>query len=208
MAEQPQTDVAQTELAQQSLGPIFGELERNWGWLLAFGLLSIVLGTIGLGMTFWLTQLSVVFFGALLTVGGVFQLLQALKCRGWKSTAWNLLIALLYVGLGIVVMVHSEIAGLALTLVIAYALIAVGILRAFMAFQIRPASGWYWPLISGIVSLVLGGMILAQWPQSGLWIIGLFIAIELIFNGWSYLFVALAARAAGKQRSASGAIDA
>jgi uncharacterized membrane protein HdeD (DUF308 family) len=73
-----------------------------------------------------------------------------------------------------------------------------------MAFQIKPAAGWYWPLISGLVSVILGGMILAQWPQSGLWIIGLFIAIELLFNGWSYLFIALAARAAAKKRRESG----
>jgi uncharacterized membrane protein HdeD (DUF308 family) len=73
---------------------------------------------------------------------------------------------------------------------------------------VKPAAGWYWPLISGIVSLILGGLILAEWPQSGLFIIGLFIAIELIFNGWSYLFIALAARAAGKQRREAGSVRA
>jgi uncharacterized membrane protein HdeD (DUF308 family) len=57
-----------------------------------------------------------------------------------------------------------------------------------------------------MVSVVLGGlMILMEWPQSGLWIIGLFIAIELIFNGWSYVFVALAARASAKNRQAAAA---
>lgn len=44
----------------------------------------------------------------------------------------------------------------------------------------------------------MGAMIIAQWPVSGLWVIGLFVAIERIFNGWSYLFVAVAARKAGK----------
>jgi len=47
------------------------------------------------------------------------------------------------------------------------------------------------------VSIVLGGIIVLQWPVSGLWVIGLFVAIELILNGWSYVFVALAARKAG-----------
>lgn len=67
---------------------------------------------------------------------------------------------------------------------------------------------WGWPLISGLVSVLLGGMILAQWPQSGLWIIGLFIAIELLLNGWSYLFIALAARTAAKQRRTAGGTQA
>jgi uncharacterized membrane protein HdeD (DUF308 family) len=198
MANEPLTDLATAQHA------IFGELEKNWGWLMAFGVLSIVLGTIGLGMTFMLTELSLVFFGALLAVGGVFQILEAIKCRGWKSILWHVLIALLYIGAGIVTMLHPALVGISLTLVIAYILIAVGLLRGYMAFQMKPASGWYWPLISGLVSVILGGMILAQWPQSGLWIIGLFIAIELLFNGWSYLFIALAARAAAKHRRASG----
>ena len=185
-----------------SMAPIppFGDLERNWGWLLAFGLLSIVLGTIGLGMTFMLTDLVMVFFAALLIVGGVFQLLDALKCNGWKSTAWHVLIALLYVGTGVYMTLHPTLAAVSLTLLLGAMFIAVGLLRALMAFQIKPAKGWWWPLVSGIISLILGGLILAEWPQSGLFIIGLFIAIELIFNGWSYLFIALAARAAGKER--------
>ncbi len=197
------TNESLTDL-NKTYGAVFGELEKNWGWLMAFGILSILLGTIGLGMTFMLTELSLVFFGALLVVGGVFQILDAIKCRGWKSILWHVLIALLYIGAGIVTMLHPVLVGMSLTLVIAYVLIAIGIVRAFMAFQIKPAAGWYWPLISGLVSVLLGGMILAQWPQSGLWIIGLFIAIELLFNGWSYLFIALAARAAAKQRRAGG----
>jgi uncharacterized membrane protein HdeD (DUF308 family) len=182
--------------------PPFGDLEKNWGWLLAFGLLSIVLGTVGLGMTFMLTELTVVFFAALLIVGGVFQLLDALKCHGWKSTAWHVLIALLYVGVGVYMAIHPVVAAVSLTLVVGAMLIAVGILRAIMAFQVKPAKGWYWPLISGLISLALGGMILAEWPQSGFFIIGLFVAIELIFNGWSYIFIALAARAARKEHQA------
>jgi uncharacterized membrane protein HdeD (DUF308 family) len=184
---------------------IFGELEKNWGWLLLFGIVSIVLGTAGLGMTFMLTEVSVVFFGVLLVVGGVFQLLDAFKCRGWKGIAWHVLIALLYVGAGLLMVLHPALASLSLTLFIAYILIAIGVLRGIMAFQLRPSKGWWWALISGIVSVVLGGLIIMEWPQSGLWIIGLFIAIELIFNGWSYVFVALAARASAKNRQAAAA---
>jgi uncharacterized membrane protein HdeD (DUF308 family) len=187
---------------------IFGELEKNWGWLLLFGVVSILLGTLGLGMTFTLTEVSVVFFGVLLVVGGVFQLLDAIKCRGWKSIAWHVLIALLYVGAGLLMVLHTELAALSLTLVIAYALIAIGVLRAIMAFQVRPAKGWWWPLVSGVVSVVLGVLILLEWPESGLFFIGLFIAIELIFNGWAYVFVALAARAAAKTRQNQGTVSA
>ena len=86
-----------------------------------------------------------------------------------------------------------------LTLVLAGILIAVGVIRISMGIQLRKAvAGWYWSLLSGIVSILLGGMIVFQWPVSGLWVIGLFVAIELILNGWSYVFVALAARKAAE----------
>jgi uncharacterized membrane protein HdeD (DUF308 family) len=187
--------------------PPFGDLEKQWGWLFAFGLLSIILGSIGLGMSFLLTEAAMVFFAVLLIAGGVFQLLDALKCHGWKSTAWHVLIALLYIIAGAYMTLHPTLAAVSLTLLLGAMFIAVGLLRALMAFQIRPVKGWWWPLVSGVISLILGGLILAEWPQSGLFIIGLFIAIELIFNGWSYLFIALAARAAGKQRRAGASVS-
>jgi len=86
------------------------------------------------------------------------------------------------------------------TLVLAGILIAVGVIRIAMGIQHRKAAiGWYWSVLSGIVSILLGGMIVLQWPVSGLWVIGLFVAIELILNGWSHVFVALAARKAGRE---------
>ncbi len=174
------------------------DLKKNWGWLLALGLVSIVLGTLGFYMTFALTLASVLFFGVLILVAGVFQLVHAFTCTGWKSVLWHVLIALLYIAAGVDIMLNPARASLVLTLVLAGILVAVGVLRSVMAFQLRPASGWFWPLISGLVSIALGGMIVAQWPDSGLWVIGLFVAIELIFNGWSYVLIALAARKAAR----------
>ncbi len=178
--------------------PVFGDLSRNWGWLLAFGILSIILGTVGMGMTFGLTLVSVVFFGALLIVGGTFQLVDAFKCRGWKGTLWHILIALLYIAGGLLIVVDPLLASETLTLALAAVLIAVGVSRVMMALQHRGQSGWGWLVLSGLISIALGAMIVAKWPMSGMWVIGLFVAIELIFNGWAYLFVALAARRAGQ----------
>lgn len=174
------------------------DLKKNWGWLLALGLVSIVLGTFGLYMTFALTLASVLFFGVLILVAGVVQLVHAFTCTGWKSVLWHILIALLYIAAGVDIMLNPARASLILTLLLAGILVAVGVLRSVMAFQLRPASGWFWPLLSGLVSVVLGGLIVAEWPDSGLWVIGLFVAIELIFNGWSYVLIALAARTAAR----------
>ncbi len=180
-------------------GAAFGELKKNWGWLLALGIVSIVLGTLGFYMTFALTLASVLFFGVLILALGILQLVHTFTCKGWKSLLWHLLIALLYVAAGIDIIADPARASKVLTLVLAGILIAVGVSRILMAFQLRAAvDGWYWSLLSGLVSIVLGGMIIAQWPATGLWVIGLFVAIELLFNGWSTVFVALAARKAAR----------
>jgi uncharacterized membrane protein HdeD (DUF308 family) len=177
----------------------FGGLEISWGWLLALGILSVVLGTVGLGMVGMLTIASVIFFGVLLLVGGAAQLFQAFTCKGWKSVLWHVLIALLYLAAGIVCITDPVGSSGVLTLALAWILIAVGVFRGIMAFQLRGNPGWVWVLIAGAIAIALGLMILAQWPESALWIIGLFVAIELIFNGWSEVFIALAARRAGQR---------
>jgi uncharacterized membrane protein HdeD (DUF308 family) len=123
-------------------GAVFGELKKKWGWLLALGVLLIVLGTLGLWMSFAMTLATVMMFGALLMVGGVFQLLNAFQLKGWKSVLWHVLIALLYIAAGIVIFTDPVFASLSLTIALAWILIAVGLLRILMAFQLRPANGW------------------------------------------------------------------
>ncbi|MCG6860876.1 MAG: HdeD family acid-resistance protein [Chromatiaceae bacterium] len=185
---------------ENAVAAVFGALKKNWGWLLALGILSIVLGTIGLYLTFALTLATVLLFGALILGGGVLQLIQAFSCKGWKSVLGHVLIALLYVAAGILIIIDPVLASGVFTLVLAGILMAAGVIRITMGIQHRKAAtGWYWPLLSGIVSILLGGMIVLQWPVSGLWVIGLFVAVELILNGWSYVFVALAARKAGRK---------
>lgn len=181
---------ATTPLAAQALAAV----ARSWGWLLALGIVSLALGVIGLGLTVVLTVGSVIFFGALLVVGGAAQLLEAFTHAGRRGTLWHVLIAALYIAGG-GAMVYDPIgASIALTLLFAALLLAAGIFRAAIALQLRPAPGWSWLLVGAALSVVLGAIILAQWPVSGLWVIGLFVAIELAINGWSCIALALAGR--------------
>ena len=179
--------------------PAWGDLAHNWGWLLAQGILLVVLGTIGLGMTIWLTLASVFIFGVFLLIGGGVQIFQTFKCRGWESILWHGLIAVFYVLAGISIMADPLAASAVFTLLLAGALVGIGVMRLIIAFQLRRANNWFWPLIGGIAAMVLGFMILARWPVSGLWVIGLFVAIEMIFGGWTYIFIALGASRVGKK---------
>ncbi len=173
---------------------ILGALRPNWGWLLVLGIVLLLLGMIGLGMTFGLTIISVLYFGILLLIGGGAQLVESFGEKSWRSWGLHVLVALLYLLSGALVIYDPVLASVALTLVIAASFLCVGTVRAMMAFQMKPGKGWWLVLLGGIVSIALGAMILAKWPASGLWVLGLFLAVELIVQGWSLIMIALAAR--------------
>ena len=173
---------------------VFGELKKHWAWMLSLGIVMVILGVIGLGMTVLFNEIVVMYFGFLLLFGSGVQLMQAFRAEAWKGRVWHVLIALVYIVGGIIAITEPVIAGMTLALLIAWTLIVIGVLRLVMALQMRGAAGWLWTLLGGALSVVLGVMIINEWPQSGLWVIGLFVAIEILFAGWSQIMIALAAK--------------
>lgn len=169
-------------------------LRQHWRWMLSLGILMVVLGMIGLFMAATFTIASVLVFGALLVVGGIAQLVEAFRATAWRSTALHMFIALVYIAAGAIALYDPVAASLSLTLFIAAMLIVAGVLRAVMALQMRPVRGWVWVLGGGILSVLLAVAILVQWPLSGLLAIGLFVALELLIDGWSCVLFAVAAR--------------
>lgn len=169
-------------------------LRKNWGWLMGAGVILILLGVFGLAATLWFSLVSLFTFGVMMIVAGGVLLVDAFRREGWKSRTLMLAVGALYVLAGVLVfaMPLSALAGL--TLFIGAALVATGALRIVMAFQLRPMATWIWVLVSGVLSLLLGGLILAQWPASSAWVLGTFLAIELIFQGWAYVMLAQAIR--------------
>jgi uncharacterized membrane protein HdeD (DUF308 family) len=177
---------------------VFGALQTRWGWLLAFGIFSVALGMIGLGMAVFVTLASVMFYGIVLLIDGGVQFAQSFQAAGWKAKLWHVIISLLYLFGGIVVIRNPVLASSILTLILAGIITAVGLTRIIMGFQMRGTFGWVWIVIGGFLALILGILIFANWPASSLVVIGTFVSIELILNGWSAMAVAFAARNAAK----------
>ena len=177
-----------------SLGTHLIPLRRSWGWLMAEGIVLIILGVLGLGAVAVLSLASAVWFGAMLLVGGIVLLIDAFRHKGWKSRVLHILIGLLYVAVGLMTFANPLLATASLTLLAGAALVATGVLRLVVAFQNRELPAWGWIAVSGALSLLLGGMILAQWPGSSLWVLGTFFAVELIFQGWAAIALARAIR--------------
>lgn len=170
-----------------------GELRRSWGWYLALGIVLIVLGTIAIGSTFVMTIASVFFFGWLLIIGGVMEVIHAFWHKRWAGFFLDLLTGILYVVAGWMMVTNPKESALLLTLVIAMFLLFEGVFRIVAAVAARYPH-WGWVMFNGVISLILGIMIWRQWPYSGLWVIGLFVGIEMLLNGWSLVMLSLTGR--------------
>lgn len=180
-------------------GLVLGDQPPHWGWLVALGVLSTILGVIGLGMAFGLTIAGVLLFGVLLLMGGGWQLVDAFRQRGWKGALLHAAIAVVYLAAGFVMIIDPTGGALALTLVLGIALIVAGVIRSVICLRQRDQPGWQLAVAGGFVSIILGGIVLASWPVSGFWFIGVLIAVELLINGWTALFLGLAARRVQRQ---------
>lgn len=175
---------------------LMGQLQRNWAWLLGFGILLLILGCIGLGMVVGLTIVSMFFFGAALIIAGFTHIIDVFKHRSWRGIVWQALTAVLYIAAGCLVIYDPLLASTLITALLASILIVIGITRIILVITVKAKGGWGWLLLAGLTAILLGILILLQWPYSGLWVVGLFIAIEMIVSGWTYIFIAIAMKKA------------
>jgi uncharacterized membrane protein HdeD (DUF308 family) len=173
---------------------LFGASEKQWGWLMALGILFVALGTIGLGMLFMVTLASVLYLGILLLFGGAIQTIQAFSFHGWRNVVSHLAMGVLYLFAAYVIIQNPLAASVTLTLFLASALVVLGVVRGATAIMHREYKQWGWLLFSGIVSVALGALIFAQWPVTGFWVIGLYVAIDMICHGWAYIGLSLAVK--------------
>ncbi|HVP66410.1 MAG TPA: HdeD family acid-resistance protein [Anaeromyxobacteraceae bacterium] len=172
---------------------ILGELRKNWGWLLAWGIVLEIAGVIGLGYTFTVTAVTTVFIGALMIVYGVIELFQAFRHQRWSGFFLFLIGGILSVVAGGIIWWRPFVGMELLTLFMASYFLVLGAFRVVGSISTRHP-GWGWSLFAGAASLVLGVLIWNRWPLSSFWVIGLFVSIDMIFAGWNYIMLSLVAR--------------
>lgn len=166
-------------------------LRKSWGWLLALGILQIVVGTLALGSSCVATYATVMVFGSLLVVGAVFQGLYAFYARDWSGFFLLILFAVLQGVAGGFMLAHPLRAAAELTLLIAALLVVGGAVKMIASVASR-FPNWGWVFLNGLIGAGLGVMLYKQWPASGLWFLGFCVGVELVFHGWSWVMFALA----------------
>ena len=163
------------------------ELTSKWGWFVALGVALLILGGIAFGNLVLATVVSVYYVGLTMLIAGVIEIIHALGVKTWGRFLLWLLSGLLYAAAGVVTFINPVLAAGVLTFLLAAALLGSGLFRIWMGFKSKPASGWGWIVAGGVITALLGLIIAIQWPVNSLFILGLFLAIDLIFQGWTYI---------------------
>lgn len=169
-------------------------VRASWGWFAVLGIAFIVLGFVALAHVLASTVATVFYVGLLVAVGGVVQVIHAFRVQGWGRFFYWLVAGLLYVVAGGLMFSNPLLAAGVLTLMIGVALAVEGIFRIVAGFGARPGQGWVWIVVSGLVTLLLGLIIIARWPVNSVYILGLFLGVDLIVNGVGTLLFGLALR--------------
>lgn len=178
--------MSSTNQLRETLPARLHEIRNSWGWVLGIGILLILTGLFCIVADVTATFLTVLVLGCFLLVSGVFVLIHAFRVHTWSGFFLYLLDALLRLLTGYLVVRYPGAGAFGLTLALALFFIVNGVFRAVGAGMLRfPA--WSWSIFSGIVSVVLGIILLAQLPVLSLWFIGFAIGIDMIIEGVSLI---------------------
>ena len=170
------------------------EIRDHWWAFLALGIALVVIGSLCIIYPAVSSVGAVVALGFLLIAGGIAQIVSSFWAGKWTGMLMHLLVGVLYVVVGFMIIDSPAENLLLLTKLLAIFLIVVGILEIVSAL-VQRFHGWGWVLLNGVVTLILGLLINRQWPSSALWVIGLFVGIEMIFNGWAWIMLSLGLKA-------------
>src|SRR5579863_6762885 len=143
-------------------------LRAKSGWIVALGVVYVIAGIIALGSVVTATKVSVFVVGIMMVIAGVAEIVNAFQIKTWgKFLLW------LFLGA---------------------ALIVSGVTRIILAFGMQAAMPWVLVLVSGVITLLLGLIIVAHWPVASLYVLGIFLGVDLVLAGASWIGIGLGLR--------------
>lgn len=171
--------------------PAFGQ---NWKLFLIWGGLLAILGLLAISAAAFTTIVSIVILGFLLLAAGIVIGIDAISYHRstWQSFLLHALLALLYIIVGLSFIFNPINSSLYLTFWLGILFIVIGAMRLIFSTSSR-SPNWLWGVLNGFITLILGILILSSWPGSSLMIIGIFVGIDLLFTGITYIMLAIAA---------------
>ncbi|MFG2594988.1 HdeD family acid-resistance protein [Streptomyces sp. NPDC048462] len=169
------------------------KLSRSFSGLALLGAVLVVAGLIGLVYTGVATLTSMILFGWLLLIGGLVGLLHAIQSRGTSFFWLAVVVAALNIAAGVVVIRHPHGTAEALTMFAALLFLTGGVFRLVGSVVVRgPQFGW--TLLQGAFGLLLGLLVLFDWPHSSLYVLGCFFSLALLFDGLGLIAIGVGGR--------------
>ncbi len=171
-----------------------GESTKSYrGWIIFAGITLLVLGAAAIVYDGFATLASVVVFGWLLMLAGFTQIAHAFQVRTWSGFFLYLLDGIIRATVGILLVAYPGSGAQALTLLMSFYFIVGGTFKTFGSIVLQFPS-WGWSVASGVASVVLGVLLVMQWPASGMWFIGFAVGLDLMLYGWALLMFAAAVK--------------
>jgi len=161
---------------------------------IVWAVLLIVFGFLAIALPMASSVGIVILLAWLIVFSGGFQFIHAFQSKGAGNIIWKLLVAVLYLIVGIYFLMNPGIAVASFTLVLAIFFFAEGVLDLAVYFTARAAHGAGWILFDGIITIILGALIWAHWPSTAAWVIGTLVGISMIMTGTTRLMISLAAK--------------
>lgn len=193
-----------TETAET--GPVVSdEIRDGWEFLVGVGVVIGALGVLAIAFPFVTGIALSLLLGAVLVVGSVFHVAHAFSAGGWKGAVWQVVLGVVYLVAGLSLMSNPLLGLATLTLLLVAFLLVDGVVEVAMGLRLRPERGWAWVVGSGVIGVVLAGLIWTGWPSSALWAVGLLFGVNLLVTGLSMVAVGVGARRAGRAAPAPAA---
>ena len=169
-------------------------LRAKSGWIIALGVVYVLAGLVALGSVVFATVVTVFVVGIMMLIAGIAEVINSIQIKSWGKFLLWLLLGVLYILAGFVTFENPLLAAAVLTLLLGFALIVSGIMRLILAFNMKQEMPWVWVALSGVITLLLGLIIVAHWPVSGLYILGLFLGIDLVIAGAGWIGIGFGLR--------------
>jgi uncharacterized membrane protein HdeD (DUF308 family) len=177
------SNASNVEASAHSLGQAVERLRGKWAAIAAFGVLLVVLGVAALVFSLVATIATVTLNGVLFLIAGGAEIGIGMHSREWGRFFLWVIGGLIYIAAGVLCIVNPILASVVLTLFLGAGLIAAGVVRAFLAFQLPADHPRSMVILAAAVSILLGLIIVSHWPLDSVYVLGTLLGVDLLFHG-------------------------
>src|SRR5580693_354768 len=169
-------------------------LRAKSGWIITLGAVFVIAGIIALGSVVMATAATVFVVGIMMVIAGVAEVINAFQIKTWGKFLLWLLLGALYIVAGFFAFENPLLAAAVLTLLLGFSLLVSGVMRIVLAFSLQETMPWIWVAFSGVITFLLGLLIVSKWPVSSLYVLGIFLGVDLVIAGAGWIGVGLGLR--------------